>query len=136
MKPRISCLIIFLVISLLPFVSAAQTSNKETYFQHWQMLGESKSKIDVFYRVINCGTGPNQLHIKIYNESMLDQMAKFDLEIVNVNGKKITRSIEFDTKKATNYVALCESDEMNILKIDLPDEFYAYGLKVNFNFKP
>ena len=122
------------ILIALPAITKAQGP---VIYKDWEMIIESTTLMDISYRVIKCDTA-NQIHLLIFNENSIDQVAHFDLEITNTdNGEKYTKEINFSCTKATVYKALCESDAtMDPLKINLPANFNPAGLTVKLTFKP
>ncbi len=127
-----------LVMGLIVSAVSAQTDapQKETVYQDWLKLGESSNHVDVFYRVVKCES-VNQVHLLVFNESGIDQLAKFSLLIADENGKRFTRNITFSTKNAGMYQADCGSDaSLKDLRINVPEGYDPARLdvKITFNF--
>lgn len=130
----LSVLSLFLSVSL-----SAATSNspkEEVVYKNWDKLGESSNHIDVFARVIKC-TNTAQVHLMVFNESAIDQVSKFSIEITNTaDNQKTTKEVSFSTTKATIYKADCNSDAaMESLKIDLPAGYDPSKVTITINFK-
>ena len=131
MKPLM--LLLFTLSSLL--ATAQITRTDEVVYKEWAMLGESKTFIDVDYRVLKCG-GLNQVHISIFNENPKDQEAHFIIEILGVEEQKISKEIRLPLKAALMYRPECKGDPaLKSLKIDLPADFDPSKLTVKINFK-
>ena len=123
-----------IIISLLPNIVSAQASAKEIYFKHWTRSIETKEHIDINYRIIQCGINKPQLHLQVYNESKIDQVIKFQVIISQENGKYFTTEILLDTKKASSYVAWCDSDlTTDKLKITIPEGYKPEEVSVKIN---
>lgn len=122
------------ILMSLPAITKAQSP---VIYKDWEMIVESPTLMDVSYRVLKCETA-NQVHLMIFNENSIPQVAHFDLEITNTeSGEKFTKEINFSCTKATVYKALCESDSsLDLLKINLPANFNPAGLTVKLTFKP
>ncbi len=116
----------------------AMTSNpkEETVYKNWDKIGESNNHIDVFARVIKC-TSVNQVHLMVFNESAIDQVSKFVIEVTNpATQQKFTKEVSFSTVKASIYKAECNSDaSTNALKIDLPEGYDPAQVKIAIEFK-
>lgn len=116
----------------------AMTSNpkEETVYKNWDKIGESNNHIDVFARVIKC-TSANQVHLMVFNESAIDQVSKFVIEVTNpATQQKFTKEVSFSTVKASIYKAECNSDaSTNALKIDLPEGYDPAQVKIAIEFK-
>ena len=114
------------------------TSNpkEETVYKNWDKIGESNNHIDVFARVIKC-TSANQVHLMVFNESAIDQVSKFVIEVTNpATQQKFTKEVSFSTVKASIYKAECNSDaSTNALKIDLPEGYDPAQVKIAIEFK-
>ncbi len=120
-----------LFISAIPKYVSAQTSIKETYFKHWTRSIETKDHVDINYRIIQCGMSSPQLHLQIYNESKIDQTLKFQVIISAENGQSFTSEVSIDTKKASSYVAWCDSDSStDKLKITIPEGYKPADVSV------
>lgn len=109
---------------------------EEVVYKNWDKLGESSNHIDVFARVIKC-TSTKQVHLMIFNESSIDQVSKFVIEITNsATQEKFSKEISYSTVKATIYKAECESNaSTDPLKIDLPDGYDPAQVKITVEFK-
>lgn len=116
----------------------AMTSNpkEETVYKNWDKIGESNNHIDVFARVIKC-TSAIQVHLMVFNESAIDQVSKFVIEVTNpATQQKFTKEVSFSTIKASIYKAECNSDaSTNALKIDLPEGYDPAQVKIAIEFK-
>lgn len=128
------------VLSLFLSVSLSATSSnspkEEVVYKNWDKLGESSNHIDVFARVIKC-TNTAQVHLMVFNESSIDQVSKFSIEITNTaDNQKTTKEVSFSTTKATIYKADCNSEAgMESLKIDLPAGYDPANVTIKVNFK-
>lgn len=109
---------------------------EEVVYKNWDKLGESSNHIDVFGRVIKC-SNTNQVHLMIFNESSVDQVSKFVIEVTNpATQQKFSKEVSFSTIKATVYKAECNSDaSTNVLKIDLPEGYDPTQVKIAIEFK-
>ncbi len=124
MKTSIYSFFVILFISLLPNIGFAQSTSKETYFKHWTRYLETKNHIDINYRIIQCGTNKPQMHLQVFNESKIDQAIKFQVTITAAGGQSFTTDVSLATKKATTYIAWCDSDaSTDKLKITLPQGY-------------
>ena len=126
--------ICFFSATQLPSKLCAQTSLSSRVFKEWTMLAESPNMVDVFYKVLTCNN-KNQIHLTVLNESPKDQVVQFDLEISNPAGEKISKKISLDLPQGRSSRAECTLEEtLNNLKIDLPDNFYPYTVKLKVIF--
>lgn len=114
----------------------AQTTEPQVY-KEWQMLDESKTMIDVSYRVLKCSE-TNQIHLMIFNENVIDQNAQFSLEVTDeTSGQKLVKDFDFATTKATMYKADCSNNTLlSALKFALPSDYDPAKLSVKLTFKP
>jgi hypothetical protein len=128
---------------LLLFFSAITVSNaqsrpettRDEIIKEWAFLGESKTQLDVSYRVIKC-SGTGEVHIQIFNENPKDQVARFDIEITNTDGTKFTKEITYSVDKAAIVQPACDSEPyLNDLKISVPANYDLQNLKVKIIFK-
>lgn len=135
MKRKIIYSILVMVMAL-PTIMKAQSPSTPVIYKEWALLGESKTQMDVSYRVIKCTT-INQVHLFIFNENPADQTAIFDVEITNnSDGLKFTKSINYALKSAMMYKAECDSDaSFDALKLDLPSSYDPTNLTVKITFK-
>lgn len=128
------------LFALLLLCSAAQFSfaqnNDADVIKDWQMVAESKTMIDVSYRIIKCGT-TTQIHLLVFNENNMDQTADFDVVVTGaLEEQTFTKNVKLSTQKATIYKAVCAQDESTkVLKIDVPQGYDASKLLVKVNFK-
>ncbi len=128
----------FIVLMLaLPSLSKAQSADTTVIYKEWALVGESKTFLDVSYRIIKC-TNVNQVHLFIFNENPADQTANFEVEITNTSdGQKFTKDISFAAKKASMNKAECNSDSsLDSLKLDLPSAYDPTKITVKITFKP
>lgn len=129
---------ILLVLLFFSFKSFAQT--EDVTYKEWGLLAESKTQIDISYRIIKCAaSGTKQLQLQIFNESPRAQVASFDLEITNkADGSKTTKTISFSLSMGRIYTPSCSASEdgMADLKIDLPADYDPTNLSVKLTFKP
>lgn len=125
----------FLSLSISLHATSYQPK-EEVVYKNWDKLGESSNHIDVFGRVIKCAT-TNQVHLMIFNESSVDQVSKFLIEVTNpATQQKFSKEVSFSTIKATIYKAECNSDaSTNVLKIDLPEGYDPTQVKIAIEFK-
>ncbi len=125
----------FLSLSISLHATSYQPK-EEVVYKNWDKLGESSNHIDVFGRVIKCAT-TNQVHLMIFNESSVDQVSKFLIEVTNpTTQQKFSKEVSFSTIKATIYKAECNSDaSTNVLKIDLPEGYDPTQVKIAIEFK-
>jgi len=109
---------------------------EEVVYKNWDKLGESSNHVDVFARVIKC-TSVSQVHLMIFNESSVDQVSKFVIEVTNpATQQKFTKEVSYSTVKAAIYKAECNSDaSTNALKIDLPEGYDPAQVKIAIEFK-
>lgn len=109
---------------------------EEVVYKNWDKLGESSNHVDVFARVIKC-TSVNQVHLMIFNESSVDQVSKFVIEVTNTaTNQKFSKEVSFNTTKAAIYKAECNSDSStDALKINLPDGYDPSQVKITIEFK-
>ncbi len=113
-------------------------SEPEKTFQNWTMIGESRTLIDVYYRVLQCGN-KTQVHFFVFNENTMDQTAKFSIDLMDGNGAKVmTKTYNIAAKKLTMYKALCGgTDEvLNSLKVDLPEGVDPAKVTAKITFQP
>jgi|GEM_PF-2092574 len=108
----------------------------EVVYKNWDKLGESSNHIDVFARVIKC-TSASQVHLMIFNESSVDQVSKFVIEVTHpATQQKFSKEVSFSIIKATITKAECNSDaSTNVLKIDLPEGYDPAQVKIAIEFK-
>ncbi len=127
---------LFAILMALPALTKAQSDGNPVIYKEWALLGESKTFLDVSYRIIKC-TSVVQIHLNVFNESPKDQTANFDIEITNNNdGQKVTKSITYSLKMATMYKADCDSESsFDALKIDLPNGYDPTNITTKITFK-
>lgn len=128
---------LFSVLSFAVSLHAMPSLPKEEIvYKNWDKLGESNNHVDVFARVIKC-TSVNQVHLMVFNESSVDQLLKFVIEITNpATQQKFSKEISYNTVKAAIYKAECNSDAgTNALKIDLPEGYDPAQVKITIEFK-
>jgi hypothetical protein len=125
------CILFSLSLSAKPF-----QPKDEVVYKNWDKLGESSNHVDVFARVIKC-TSTNQVHLMVFNESSVDQVSKFVIEVTNpASQQKFSKEVSFSTVKAAIYKAECNSDvSTNALKIDLPEGYDPTQVKITIEFK-
>jgi hypothetical protein len=100
----------------------------------WQMIGESKNHVDVFYRIVRCNN-TNQLQLKILSESNIDQTVEFDITVINkLDKEQFTKSVSRAISKMQTVQGDCFT-ELSDLKIFLPEKYYALNLDVKIIFK-
>lgn len=121
------------ILMALPAITKAQSP---VIYKEWALLGESKTFLDVSYRIIKC-TSVVQIHLNVFNESPNDQTATFDVEVTNnSDGLKFTKTITHSLKLATMYKADCDSDSsLEDLKIDLPNGYDPTNITTKITFK-
>ena len=109
---------------------------EEVVYKNWDKLGESNNHMDVFARVIKC-TSTNQIHLMVFNESSVDQVSKFVIEVTNPSTQqKFSKEVSFSTIKGTIYKAECNSDTAtDVLKINLPEGYDPAQVKITIEFK-
>lgn len=124
-----------LLLTLSFFTELGAQTNPVIY-KDWTVLGESKTQIDVSYRVLKCTTVP-QVHLFLFNENPNEQTADFELEIIDgVTEKKVVKHIVFKLEKGGISQANCESDaSLNALKINLPDGYDPLTVSFKLTFK-
>jgi hypothetical protein len=113
-------------------------SEPEKTFQNWTMMGESRTMIDVYYRVLKCGA-KTQVHFFVFNENTIDQTANFSIDLIDGSGSKLmTKTYSIAAKKLTMYKALCGgTDEvLNSLKVDLPEGVDPAKVTAKITFQP
>lgn len=134
MKKLLLLLLFTPAITFLKAQSASETTKSEV-IKEWAFLGESKTFLDVSYRVVKCG-GSGQVHIQIFNENPNDQVANFEIEIANPDGVKFSKKITFSVQKARIVQPDCDSDtSLNDLKIAVPSDYDLNTLRVKIIFK-
>lgn len=136
LKKQLLKLSLVLLASITFSALSAQTSEPQVY-KEWQMLEESKTMIDVSYRVLKCSE-TNQIHLMVFNENVMDQNARFSLEVTEeVSGQKLVKDFDFAATKATMYKADCSNNTLlGALKFDLPSNYDPTKLSVKLTFKP
>lgn len=112
----------------------SRPETRDEIIKEWAFLGESKTQLDVSYRVIKC-SGTGEVHLQIFNESPKDQVAKFDIEIYNTDGTKFTKEVTFSVDRAAIVQPTCGETNLNDLKISLPANYNLQELKVKIIFK-
>lgn len=133
MKRLLLCLLLFPLSAVLQ----SQSSSEEVIYKHWAFLAESETYIDVSYRVIRCGSS-NEVHLQIFNENPNDQVAKFDLEIMNkADGDRTTKDISFHVKGAEIIQGECNGGTATAaLRVSLPAAYDPNAISVKLTFKP
>jgi hypothetical protein len=117
------------------YAQSPQESTKDEIIKEWAFLGESKTFLDVSYRVVKCA-GNGQVHIQIFNENPKDQVARFDIEITNADGTRLTKEITFSIEKAAIVQPACSGEQtFNDLKISVPATYDLNNLRVKITFK-
>lgn len=132
---RKSIWLALLMVLSMPIFSQAQNTDPVIY-KDWTFLGESKTHIDVEYRVVKCN-GVNQIHFFVFNESPDSREIRFEVEITNnVTAQKVLKEVVFTADKAAMHRAECASDVLlDKLKINVPENFNPSDLTLKITFK-
>jgi hypothetical protein len=128
-------LLVLLLLCSVTQIASAQ-ANDPAVIKDWVMLAESKTMIDVSYRVVKCGT-TTQIHLLVFNENSMDQSVDFDVVVSGVaEDQTFTKNVKLSVQKASMYKAVCTADEATkVLKIDVPAGYDADKLILKVNFK-
>ena len=129
-------LLLLLFIPAMTFLKAqSRPETKDEVIKEWAFLGESKTQLDISYRVIKC-SGAGEIHLQIFNENPNDQTARFEISVVNPDGESFTRRIAFSVERAAIVQPDCNSEgTLKDLKISVPSGYDLTGLKVKIVFK-
>jgi hypothetical protein len=134
MKKLLLLLLLTPAITFLKAQSRTETP-KDEVIKEWAFLGESKTQLDISYRVVMCA-GTGQIHLQIFNENPKAQVARFDIEITNADGSKFRKEISFSVEKAAIVQPACNGEtNLNDLKISVPSDYDINNLKVKISFK-
>ncbi len=133
MKRLIVTLVLLFTVSC--FTELGAQTNPVVY-KDWTVLGESKTQIDVSYRVLKCSTVP-QVHLFLFNENPNEQTADFELEITDgATENKVVKHIVFKLEKGGISQASCISvASLDALKIDLPTGYNPLTVSFKLTFK-
>ena len=136
MKKLLFFIVCMFACSVVVTELKAQSQSEPVVYKGWTMLGESKTLVDVSYRIIKCGSTA-QIHLSIFNENPKDQVTQFELEFTDATRvKKDPKAVSFSLKAAKIYKALCDSDtSLDTLKIDLPADLDPATVEVRITFK-
>lgn len=130
----------FLIIMITLFQTTSALSQPPAslpglIFQDWKILGESSKHIDVFHRLIKCNN-VNQIHIKLLNESGIDQTLQFELKITNnETGDTFSKQSSISLFKSQTVQSDCNSPVADQLKFDLPSTYNPMKTTVQITFK-
>jgi hypothetical protein len=113
----------------------AQTSDP-IVIKEWNMLAESKTRIDVSYRIVKCDS-VIQIHFMVFNESPNDQSLEFDLTVTgSTEEQTFTKNIKYAAMKAAIVRASCDNnDAYKVLKVTIPAGYDPTQLTLKVNFK-
>lgn len=135
MRRIITC-VVFCFIALSSFSQEKERDDKDgEIMKGWTMIVESRTLIDVSYRVVKC-EDKTQLHLLIFNENAIDQVAKFTMTVSDPLAKKsFTKEVSVPVSKAFVLKAECTSNPATqALKFDLPAGYNPKNLKVAVTF--
>jgi len=115
---------LILSIAFQKLYAQSQPEEMPLIFKNWQILGESKKHIDVFYSVIKCGN-TSRVYLKVFNETNKDQTLKFKVEIIDTEtGEKIAKEFALALTQLQILKGECTGpNSASELKIDLPASF-------------
>lgn len=124
------------LLFILSFFTEVGAQTNPIIYKDWTVLGESKTQIDVSYRVLKCSTVP-QVHLFLFNENPKEQTADFEIEITDsTTDKKLVKHIVFKLDIGAISQASCESSTtLDTLKIDLPAGFNPLTVSLKITFK-
>ena len=125
------------VLIALPSVSNAQMqSNSATIYQPWTKLGESSTMMDVSGQVIRCHPDSSaQLHLNVFNENSIDQLAHFTIRITNpLSQDQVTKEVSRSMEKYKMALANCEDNNYPDLRINIPLGWDPSTVKITIIF--
>ena len=101
MKRKVLFPFVFLLLTLPSLVKAQAQPTSATVYQPWTKLGESITMMDVSGQVVRCHPDSSaQLHLNVFNESSLDQLAHFTIRLTNpVTLEQVTKEVSRNTEK-------------------------------------
>lgn len=135
MKKLLLLLLFAPAITFLKAQSKTETGPKEEVIKEWAFLGESKTHLDVSYRIVKC-SGSSQVHLQVFNESPNNQVAKFEILVMNGELEKFTKEISFSVDRAAIVQPDCNSEgSLSDLKISVPANYDLNNLRVKITFK-
>jgi hypothetical protein len=135
MKKLLLLLLFAPAITFLKAQSKTETATKDEVIKEWAFIGESKTQLDVSYRVVKC-SGSGQVHLQIFNENPNNQVGKFQISIQNGDSEKFTKDITFSVDRAAIVQPDCNSEgALTDLKIAVPANYDLNNLRVKIVFK-
>jgi hypothetical protein len=125
-----------LTLLLLIFANLATASTPPNgpshIYKEWNMEIETNDHIEIFTRVVKCSlNGPNQVHLKFFNENPVPKSVKFKVEITNVSTQNsFSKEILINADLGAMYTPDCSVNDpiLNSLMIDLPNGYNPNNL--------
>ena len=125
------------VLIALPSVSNAQMQlQSATVYQPWTKLGESTTMMDVSGQVIRCHPDSSaQLHLNVFNENSVDQLAHFTIRITNpVTLEQVTKEVSRNMEKFKMAIVNCEDNNYSDLRMNIPVGWDPTTVKITITF--
>lgn len=125
----------FFIFSLACQQSFGQMLNG-IIFQPMRILGESSTHVDVSGAIVRCDS-TNQIHLKVFNESNISQVAVFELYVTNTtDGTHFSKSVSIPMMSPLQHIeGNCSGDsQLADLIINLPATYNPSNTTMNVNF--
>lgn len=131
-KPSLFYFIILLLL-VLPGSINAQTT--PVIFQNWLILGESKTHLDVSFRIVRCD-GINKAELKITSENNTEAVLHCTVNFINsATNDKIVKEINFPVASFTVLAPGCgATNPFPNLAIELPASFNPANITATIIF--
>ena len=136
MKRKFLYSFVFMLLTLASLVNAQAQPPSATVYQPWTKLGESTTMMDVSGQVIRCHPDSSaQLHLNVFNENSVDQLAHFTIRITNpVTLEQVTKEVSRNMEKFKMAIVNCEDNNYSDLRMNIPVGWDPTTVKITITF--
>ncbi len=128
----------FLLASGLFLVFSMQAKAQEPeIIRGWDNLEEAEFHFDVYYQIVRCSpNAKTQIHLWAFNEGGNVDAIGFTLTLSDSDGTTTTHVVEkFDIGFGRSHKALCDSEDYDYLKFDLPTDIDVDSLTIDITYQ-